>query len=67
MTMPATAQSTEIGSSAPERAAPSVPVLARVAIAGFVGVLLLGAVYLIAVRGEALLVDLAKLGAAFCF
>lgn len=42
------------------------PMIARLAISGAVGVLLLTAVYLIAVRGEALLVDLAKLG-ALCF
>lgn len=41
--------------------------IARLAISGAVGVLLFAAVYLIAVRGEALLIDLAKLGAALCF
>jgi hypothetical protein len=42
------------------------PLIARLAVSGAVGVLLLAAVYLIAMRGEALLVDLAKLG-ALCF
>ncbi|MDX2204762.1 MAG: hypothetical protein NW223_18580 [Hyphomicrobiaceae bacterium] len=50
-----------------QRQGEAVPRLARLAIGGSVGLLLAGAVYLIAVRGEALLVDLAKLGAAFCF
>ena len=67
MTMPATVETAEIGSSAPEQSGSSMPTRVRFAIAGFVGMLLLGAVCLIAVRGEALLVDLAKLGAAFCF
>ncbi|MDX2155224.1 MAG: hypothetical protein SFW09_01845 [Hyphomicrobiaceae bacterium] len=43
------------------------PRVVRWVIVGSVGALLLGATYLIAVRGEALLVDLAKLGAALCF
>ena len=38
----------------------------RGVVLGAVGLLLAGALYLIAVRGEALLVDLAKLGAIFC-
>ncbi len=39
----------------------------RMGLAAVITVLLVGALYLIAVRGEALLVDLAKLGAALCF
>jgi hypothetical protein len=34
---------------------------------GGVGALLLGALYLISVRGEALLLDLQKLSRIFCF
>lgn len=37
------------------------------AVAGGVALLLAGAVYLIAVRGEALIMDLGKLGRIFCF
>lgn len=37
------------------------------AVAAGVTVLMAGAVYLIAVRGEALIVDLGKLGRIFCF
>jgi hypothetical protein len=40
----------------------------RKAVAAAVAVLLAGAAYLIAVRGEAILADLAKLGSSvFCF
>lgn len=37
------------------------------AVTAGVAVLLAGALYLIAVRGEALIVDLGKLGRIFCF
>lgn len=50
-----------------ESTAQPAPRVARWLIVGSVAAMLLGAVYLIAVRGEALLVDLAKLGAALCF
>ena len=55
------------GRSETSRAGQAMPQPVRIAIAASVGVLLVGAVYLISVRGEALLVDLAKLGAALCF
>jgi hypothetical protein len=45
-----------------------MPAGLRYAVFGAVGLLLTGALYLIAVRGEALLVDLAALsGRIFCF
>ena len=45
-----------------------MPAAVRLAVLAAVAVLCLGALYLIAVRGEALLVDLTALGARiFCF
>jgi hypothetical protein len=45
----------------------SMPPWARWTLASVLAIALAGALYLIAVRGEALLVDLAKLGRVFCF
>jgi hypothetical protein len=44
-----------------------MPAGVRWALLGAVGALLAGALYLIAVRGEALLVDLQSLSRIFCF
>jgi hypothetical protein len=44
-----------------------IPAGLRWALLGGVGLLLAGALLLIAVRGEALLVDLQQLGRVFCF
>ena len=45
-----------------------MPVPVRYAVASVVGLLMAGALYLISVRGEALLVDLSALsGRIFCF
>lgn len=56
-------QSSNTGMGAPSRTAPA---LARFTIYAVVAAALSGAVYLVAVRGEALLVDLAAI-AAWCF
>jgi hypothetical protein len=46
----------------------SMPVGVRLAVLAAVGLICLGALYLISVRGEALLLDLSALGARiFCF
>lgn len=53
----------------PDAAPPAgqgVPPLVRFAMAAAVVGLLAGALYLVSVRGEALLLDLGKLGAIFC-
>ncbi len=44
-----------------------MPAGVRWALVGVVGALMVGALYLISVRGEALLVDLQKLSRIFCF
>jgi hypothetical protein len=44
-----------------------MPAGLRWALLGAVGALLTGALYLISVRGEALLVDLQSLARVFCF
>jgi hypothetical protein len=44
-----------------------MPAGVRWALLGVLGALLAGALYLIAVRGEALLVDLSTLSRIFCF
>jgi hypothetical protein len=44
-----------------------MPAGVRWALLGVLGALLAGALYLIAVRGEALLVDLSALSRIFCF
>lgn len=44
-----------------------MPAGLRWALLGLVGALLLSALYLIGVRGEALLLDLQQLGRIFCF
>jgi hypothetical protein len=44
-----------------------MPAAVRWALLGAVGALLVGALYLIAVRGQALLVDLQALSRIFCF
>lgn len=56
----------EDGTSRPAPA--RMPAAVQSAIIVAVGALVLGAIYLIAVRGEAIMVDLAKLGARiWCF
>jgi hypothetical protein len=46
----------------------SMPVAVRLAVLAVAGLICLGALYLISVRGEALLLDLSALGARiFCF
>ena len=45
----------------------ATPGAARFGVLAAVGVLMLGALYLITVRGEALLVDLQNLTGIFCF
>jgi hypothetical protein len=44
-----------------------MPAGVRWALLGTVGLLLAGALYLISVRGDALLIDLQKLSRVFCF
>jgi hypothetical protein len=66
MTIPVAEQGRETNGEA-RASGPLVPRRVQMAIAGVVAVLLLSALYLISVRGEALLVDLAKLGSAICF
>lgn len=43
------------------------PARTKVFVAALVAVLLTGALYLIAARADALMIDLAKIGQAFCF
>lgn len=43
------------------------PTRTKVFVAALVAVLLTGALYLIAARADALMIDLAKIGQAFCF
>jgi hypothetical protein len=45
----------------------SMPGGVRWALFGALGLLLAGALYLVSVRGEALLLDLSALGRIFCF
>jgi hypothetical protein len=45
----------------------ATPGRVRWAVLGAVGLALAGALYLVSVRGEALLLDLASLGRVFCF
>jgi len=49
------------------KAAAPMPSAVRWSLAGVLGVLLAGALYLIVVRGDALMLDLSKLGRVFCF
>lgn len=51
----------------PAAAGTVLPVRARVLVLALVGALLTGALALIAVRADALMIDLAKIGQAFCF
>jgi hypothetical protein len=44
-----------------------MPRRVRWAVLGAIGLALAGALYLVSVRGEALLLDLQTLGRAFCF
>ena len=44
-----------------------IPVRVRWAVIGAVGLALVGALYLVSVRGEALLLDLKVVGGVFCF
>jgi hypothetical protein len=44
-----------------------MPARLRWGVVGVLGLLFAGALYLIAVRGEALLLDLSALGRVFCF
>ena len=54
--------------TAREAAVPSAPGVVRWAVRGLVGLALVGALYLISVRGEALMVDLAAFSKSiFCF
>lgn len=48
-------------------AAAAMPARLRWGVVGVLGLLFAGALYLIAVRGEALLLDLSALGRVFCF
>ena len=50
-----------------ETARQAMPAAVRVLLWGALGALLASTLYLIAVRGDALLLDLAKLGRVFCF
>ena len=50
-----------------EVARQSMPGAVRWAVLATVGLLLVGALYLVAVRGDALLLDLSALGRIFCF
>jgi len=52
--------------AAPGASAP-MPRSIRIGLIGALLLALAGAVYLMIVRGDALLIDLAKLGRAFCF
>jgi len=45
----------------------AMPQRARRAVLAAIGLAMAGALYLILERGEALLIDLAKLGRVFCF
>jgi hypothetical protein len=45
----------------------SMPGGVRWAVLAAVGLVLVGAIYLVSVRGEALLLDLSALGRIFCF
>ena len=45
----------------------AMPAAARFAVVVAILALMAGALYLILVRGDALLIDLAKLGRAFCY
>jgi hypothetical protein len=44
-----------------------MPGAARIAVIAAILITMAGALYLILVRGDALLIDLAKLGSVFCF
>jgi hypothetical protein len=50
----------------PESARVAMPGAVRWIVLATLGLLLAGALYLVAVRGEALLLDLAKIGRIFC-
>jgi hypothetical protein len=50
-----------------EAARGAMPGAVRWAVLAAIGLLLAGALYLVSVRGEALLLDLAALGRIFCF
>ena len=50
-----------------DRRREAMPTAARRAVIAGVGVVMAAALYLIAARGDALLVDLAALGRIFCF
>jgi hypothetical protein len=50
-----------------EAARQSMPGSIRWAVLAAVGLVLAGALYLVSVRGEALLLDLSALGRIFCF
>jgi len=50
-----------------EAARQSMPGAVRWAVLAAVGLVLAGALYLVSVRGEALLLDLSALGRIFCF
>jgi hypothetical protein len=50
-----------------EAAGGAMPGAVRWAVLGAIGLVLAGALYLVSVRGEALLLDLAALGRIFCF
>jgi hypothetical protein len=58
------ATDTEIGRETAQR---GMPAAVRWAVLGTVALVFAGALYLIAVRGEALLLDLSALGRIFCF
>jgi hypothetical protein len=45
----------------------AMPGAVRWTVVGVLGLVLAGALYLVSVRGEALLLDLAALGRIFCF
>jgi hypothetical protein len=49
-----------------EAARGAMPGAVRWAVLAAIGLVLAGALYLVAVRGEALLLDLSKLGRIFC-
>lgn len=55
------------GAAAQGEADARMPAGVKLAILGVLGTLLLGTLYLIAVRGQALILDLSKLGQVFCF
>ena len=50
----------------PESARGAMPGTVRWILLAALGLMLAGALYLVAVRGEALLLDLAKIGRIFC-